>query len=296
MLSSMFYRRLTYFVAVAEELSFTRAAIRLHMAQPPLSQQIAHLETEIGVALFDRSRRTIRLTPAGAAMLPEARRLLADVDRTLRSIRRVGQGAVGRLTVGFVPSAVNGCLPAILHTHRGRHPDVDLILRELSPDDLLRGLTDRSLDIALLYLPVADPGLQATPIENEQLLLALPDDHPLAQHDPVDLTAVSEEPFILMEQHDVPGLYAEVSAAFADAGVAPRIAQQGVWLVQTVLGLVAAGIGLALVPSAVITLKRDGVTLRPIKGVRRPVTLAAVHRKEHGSPLIEGFMTCLPNC
>jgi DNA-binding transcriptional LysR family regulator len=284
-----------YFVAVAEELNFTRAAARLHMAQPPLSQQIGLLEAEIGVQLFDRSRRAIRLTAAGAALLPEARRLLADLDRTLRSVRRVAEGAVGRLAVGFVPSAANGCLPAALRAHRAAHPGVELVLRELGPDALLRGLHDHSLDVALLYLPVPDPDVVTVAVATEELLLAVPAGHPAAASDAVALADLGAEPFVLPEQHDLPGLHAEVTALFADAGVAPRIAQQGVWLMQTVLGLVAGGIGLAVVPSSVATLQRDGVALRPLHGPARVVTLAAVHRRDEPSVLVEGFLRCLPN-
>lgn len=290
----MRYRRLAYFIAVAEELSFTRAAARLHMAQPPLSQQIALLETELGAQLFDRSRRAIRLTAAGAALLPEARRLLTDLDRTMRSVRRVADGAVGRLTVGFVPSAANGALPAVLRAHRATRPDVELQLRELGPDALLRGVHDRSLNVALLYLPVPDPDMATIPVATEQLLLALPGGHPAAGGGPVALTDVAREPFVLPEQHDLPGLHAEITALFADAGVAPRIAQQGVWMMQTVLGLVAAGIGLAVVPSSAAALRREGVTLRPVRGTTRSVTLAAVHPRRAVTPLLAGFLRCLP--
>lgn len=291
----MRYRRLQYFVAVAEELNFTRAAARLHMAQPPLSQQIALLEAEIGAELFDRSRRAIRLTAAGAALLPEARRLLADLDRTLRSVQQVAEGAVGRLAVGFVPSAANGCLPAVLRAHRATHPDVELVLREMGPDALLRGLHDRSLDVALLYLPVPDPDVTTRPVAVEELLLALPAGHRLADAEAVALADVAAERFVLPEQHDVPGLHAEVTALFADAGVAPRGAQQGVWLMQTALGLVAAGIGLAVVPASVATLHRDGVVLRPLHETTRAVTLAAVHRRaEEAAPLLADFLRCLP--
>lgn len=290
----MRYRRLRYFVAVAEELSFTRAAAVLHMAQPPLSQQIALLEAELGAELFDRSRRAIRLTAAGTALLPEARRLLADLDATLRQVRRVADGAVGRFAVGFVPSAANGCLPQVLAAYRAAHPDVELVLRELGPDPLLRGLHERSLDVALLFLPVPDPDLTTVAVATEDLLLALPVGHTAARDEEVAIADVATEPFILPEQHDVPGLYAEVRALFADAGVAPRIAVQGVWLMQTALGLVAAGIGLAIVPSSVAVLHRDGVVLRPLRGRKRVVTLAAVHRGEPRSPLLDGFLHCLP--
>jgi DNA-binding transcriptional LysR family regulator len=291
------YRRLGYFVAVAEELSFTRAAERLHMAQPPLSQQIALLEKEIGATLFDRSRRTVRLTAAGSALLPEARRLLADLDEAIRMVRRVAEGAVGRIAVGFVPSAINGALADLLRTFRAGHPDVELTLREMAPDALLRALHEARLDVAVLYLPIGEPDLARRRLASEVLLLALPDGHPAAAEPDVALADVAGEAFVLPEQHDVPGLHAAVSALFADAGIAPRVAQRGVWLMQTVLGLVAAGVGLAVVPSSVAALHRTGVTLRRIRtGEHEPdhrVDLAAVWRPDHRSAPLAGLLSLL---
>ncbi|WP_219419039.1 LysR family transcriptional regulator [Pseudonocardia nigra] len=290
----MHHRRLQYFVAVAEELSFTRAAERLQMAQPPLSHQIGLLEKDLGAQLFDRSRRAIRLTAAGRALLPEARRLLADLDRTTRMVRRIGEGSVGRLSIGFVPSAANGDLPDLLRAYRTGHPDVELVLREMEPDALVRSLHDRQLDVALLYLPVTDPELVWRHVATEVLLLALPAHHPAGAAESVNLQDVRDEPFVLPEQHDVPGLHSRITQLFADAGVTPHVAQQGVWMVQTVLGLVAAGIGLAVVPSSAATLRRIGVVLRPLRGAPQTVELAAVWRRDHGSSLVTGFARALP--
>jgi DNA-binding transcriptional LysR family regulator len=288
------YRRLGYFVAVAEELSFTRAAQRLHMAQPPLSQQIALLEREIGTPLFDRSRRTIRLTPAGAALLPEARRLLGDLDETVRMVRGVGEGTTGRLTVGFVPSAINGVLPDLLRRFRTTHPHVELTLREMAPDALVRAVHDGRVDVAVLYPPISEPDLAQRHLASEELLLALPDAHPLAAAPTITLADVAGEPFILPERHDVPGLHAAVTALFADAGITPRIAQRGVWLVQTVLGLVAAGIGLALVPSSAATLRREGVTLHPLKEhPKSRLTLSAIWQKPTTSATLQHFLSVM---
>jgi DNA-binding transcriptional LysR family regulator len=287
------YRRLGYFVAVAEELSFTRAARRLHMAQPPLSQQIALLEKEIGTPLFDRSRRTVRLTAAGAALLPEARRLLADLDATVRMVRSVGEGTVGRLAVGFVPSAMGGVLPDLLREFRATHPAVELTLREMAPDALLRAVHDRRLDLAVLYLPISEPDLAQRTLASEELLLALPETHSAVAARTVGLGDVAEEPFVLPERHDVPGLHAAVTALFADAGVTPRVAQRGVWLIQTVLGLVAAGIGLAVVPSSAATLNRRGVVLRPLAGPAHQLELAAIWRPDDASPPLTGFLGVL---
>jgi DNA-binding transcriptional LysR family regulator len=287
------YRRLGYFVAVAEELSFTRAAQRLHMAQPPLSQQIALLEKELGTPLFDRSRRTIRLTAAGAALLPEARRLLTDLDETVRMVRRVGDGTVGRLTVGFVPSAINGVLPDMLREFRATHPAVELTLREMAPDALLRAVHDRRLDVAVLYLPISEPDLAHRRIASEELLLALPEAHPVAAAPTVALADVAEEPFVLPERHDVPGLHAAITALFDGAGVTPRIAQRGVWLIQTVVGLVAAGIGLAVVPSSAAALRRQGVALRRLSDATQRLDLAAIWRRDNESTPLKGLLSTM---
>jgi DNA-binding transcriptional LysR family regulator len=284
------YRRLGYFVAVAEELSFTRAAQRLHMAQPPLSQQIALLEKEIGTPLFDRSRRSIRLTAAGAALLPEARRLLTDLDETVRMVRGVGDGTVGSLTVGFVPSAMGGVLPELLREFRATHPAVELTLREMAPDALLRAVHERRLDVAVLYLPISEPDLAHRRLASEDLLLAVPEAHPAATASAVALADVAGEPFVLPERHDVPGLHAAITALFADAGVTPRIAQRGVWLVQTVLGLVAAGIGLAVVPSSAAALHRRGVALRRLTDATQRLELAAIWRPDAMSAPLNGLL------
>ncbi|WP_205346997.1 LysR family transcriptional regulator [Pseudonocardia broussonetiae] len=290
----MRYRRLGYFVAVAEELSFTRAAQRLHMAQPPLSQQIAALEKDLGAVLFDRSRRAVRLTAAGAALLPEARRLLADYEETARMVRRVAEGAVGRLAVGFVPSAIHGALAPLLRAYGAAHPDVQLVLTERPPDALLRSVHDGRLDVAVLYLPLREPDLAQRRISSEDLVLALPVGHPAAERETVSLADVAGEPFVLPEQHDVPGLHSAVSALFADAGVAPRVAQRGVWLVQTVLGLVAAGVGLAIVPSSVAAPGHRGVVVRPVREAAHPVEVAAVWRPDDPSAALARLLDLLP--
>jgi DNA-binding transcriptional LysR family regulator len=287
------YRRLGYFVAVAEELSFTRAAQRLHMAQPPLSQQIALLEKEVGTPLFDRSRRTIRLTAAGAALLPEARRLLTDLDETVRMVRSVGDGTVGRLAVGFVPSAINGVLPDLLREFRATHPAVELTLREMPPDPLLRAVHDGRLDVAVLYLPISEPDLAQRRLASEDLLLALPEAHPAAAATTIALTDVAGEPFVLPERHDVPGLHAAITALFADAAFTPRIAQRGVWLIQTVLGLVAAGIGLAVVPSSAASVNRRGVILRPLGGRNPQLDVAAIWRRDNTSSPLKGLLSIM---
>lgn len=284
-------RHLRSFVAVAEELSFTRASARLHLAQPALSVQIQRLEAELGVVLIDRSRRAIRLTDAGALLLREARVLLRGVDATADLVRRVGSGAVGRLTVGFVPSASNAALPPALRRFGAGHPGVMVHLREQAPSELVAALHEGRLDVALLYLPLDDPSLATAVVARETFVAALPEDHPLASRTRVDVRALRDEAFILPARHGMPGLHAQVVAMCEASGFTPRAVQDDVWLVQTMVGLVAAGVGIALVPASAEALGRRGVAYRPLRGTAdHRVTLAAVWRRDDVSPVLRSFL------
>ncbi|MBB4665187.1 LysR substrate-binding domain-containing protein [Conexibacter arvalis] len=322
-------RHLRYFVAVAEELSFTRAAERLHIAQPPLSTQIRNLEAALGVALFDRSRRQVALTDAGELLLGEARRLLTQIEQALNATRNAGTGETGRLTIGFVPSASTSTLPDHLRAFRARYPGVELFLRELPPDDLVAQLHGGALDLCFLYLPFDDERLRRVVVAREPLVAALPDDHRLAQDGgrragpadaadagageagageagageagdgaaaaaPVLRTAdLRDEQFVLPARHHMPGLNARVIDACRRAGFEPQPVQRDVWLMQTVLGLVAAGIGVALVPSSVQRLNRAGVAFRPLDDAGEPVELGAFWRAEDTAPTLRNFVALL---
>lgn len=284
-------RQLRSFVAVAEELSFTRAAGRLHLAQPALSVQVRKLEDELGVELFDRTRRAIRLTDAGALLLREARALLRGVEATVELVRRAGSGTVGRLTVGFVPSASNTVLPPALRRFGTAHPGVTLHLREQAPDELVRALHEGRLDVALLYLPLDDPSLATAVVAREAFVVAIPADHALAARKRIDVRSLRDEAFILPARHGTPGLHAQVVAMCAAAGFTPRAVQEDVWLVQTIVGLVAAGVGIALVPASAEALGRRGVTYRPLRGTaEQRVELAAAWRQDDHSPVLRAFL------
>lgn len=283
-------RQLRYFVAVAEELSFTRAAQRLYMAQPPLSNQVLRLERALDVKLFDRSRRAIRLTAAGEALLPEARRLLVQAEQTASMVQRVGHGEVGQLTIGFVPSASNATLPAQLRAFRSRYPDVALYLREMRPDELVRHLLAGGVDVSFLFLPFADPGLETMVVSQEPLVAALPADHRLCKRARIRVADLAGEPFVLPARHQMPGLFAQVQEACRDAGFAPGAVQKDVWLMQTIIGLVAGGIGVALVPASVENLHRAGVEYRALRGVQPTVELGAVWRRRDSSPALHCFL------
>jgi DNA-binding transcriptional LysR family regulator len=287
-------RHLRYFVAVAEELSFTRAAQRLHMSQPPLSTQIRDLEHEVGVNLVDRSRRTIRLTQGGEVLLGEARRLLVQVDQALRAVQRAGEGEVGRLTVGFVPSATTATLPGALRTFRERHPGVELYLREMAPNDLVAALHAGGVDVCFLYLPFAEEGLEVRAVSSEPLIAALPADHPLAAKRRLAVADLCGEDFVLPAQHRMPGLLAQVLDTCRAGGFTPTAVQKDIWLMQTILGLVAAGLGVALIPASVEHLHRTGVAFRPLRDAPATVQLGALWRTQDDGAVLQRFLDVLP--
>lgn len=284
-------RRLRYFVAVAEESSFSRAAKRLHMAQPPLSSQIKRLEEDLGVRLFERSSRGVRLTEAGELLLEETRRIFVQMDQTVGLVRRVGHGEVGRLTLGFVPSASNEVLPRVLRVFRDRFPDVELFLREMRPDLIVQRLHEKQVDAGFLYLPFEDAALDAECVSREPLVLALPQGHPLAREERVDLASLAEEPFVLPARYRrMPGLYEQVTDACRRAGFTPDAVQKDVWLMQTIVGLVAGGIGVALVPASVQNLRRKGVVYRPVRGLEPSVELGVVWRRDDAGVVLRSFL------
>jgi DNA-binding transcriptional LysR family regulator len=284
-------RRLRYFVVVAEESSFSRAAERLHMAQPPLSHNIRQLEQELGVLLFERSNRGVWLTEAGELLLEDVRRMFAQLDQTVLAVQRVGQGQVGRLTLGFVPSSSNEALPPLLHAFRERFPGVELFLREMRPDHVVQQLHERQIDVGFVYLPLEDPSLNIEGITREPLVLALPEAHPLTSEDQVELGALAEEPFVLPARYQrMPGLYVRVTEACRRSGFTPNAVQKDVWLMQTIVGLVAAGIGVALVPSSLQNIPRRGVIYKPVHGLSPTIELGMIWRRDHRGMVLKSFL------
>ncbi|HET7479559.1 MAG TPA: LysR family transcriptional regulator [Rubrobacteraceae bacterium] len=288
--SAMDLRRLRYFVVVAEEQNFSRAAERLHMAQPPLSDQIKRLEKSLGVKLFDRSSRGARLTEAGELLLTEARRLLVQADQTAEMVRRVGGGEVGRLALGFVPSASNSVLPPVLSTFRERYPDVQLYLQEMNPDWLVAGLHEGRLDVSFFYLPFEDRALAHEPVSREPLVVALPETHELAAEDKIDLCDLADQPFVLPARYRMPGLHGQVLEACRDAGFEPEAVQKEVWLMQTIVALVAGGIGVALVPASVRNTPRAGVVYKEVLGLSPTVEMSVVWRRNERNPVVRSFL------
>src|SRR6478735_8259967 len=283
-------RHLRYFVVVAEELHFRRAAERLHMSQPPLSQQIRALEEEVGATLLLRNQRRVELTAAGAAFLERAREILALVEDAALEARRVQRGEIGRLAIGFVGSAMYSFVPELLREFREQFPDVVLRLKELGTTEQLRQLENGRLDVGFMRLPVARPELRVETVLEEELIAALPDLHPLAAMPRLRLEDLEGQPLVLLTRSGAPGLRAALAPAIDVLGGEDVITQE-VAEMQTVIGLVAAGAGISLVPESVRALARQGVTYRPLDDGAPAVRLEMAWRRADESPVIAAFTT-----
>lgn len=283
-------RHLRYFLAVAEELHFGRAAERLHMAQPPLSQQIRALEDELGVPLFARTSRSVRLTPAGEAYLGEARAVLARVDEAGRLARRIHLGEAGELAVGYMNPVMDAVLCRALAAFRMARPGVSVRLRELPTTQQLAELRAGRLDVAFIRLLQREDAAQGQSgqgqpgqdlralttriVASEPYVLALPEGHRLADLDLVPLREVGAEPLILFPRQGMPGLHDAMLAALRATGAQPRISQE-VAGKHASLALVAAGFGVCLVPASARDWQRRGVVLRPVSPGLPVVQMAA---------------------
>ena len=281
-------RHLQYFVAVAEELHFGRAAQRLNMAQPPLSQQIRHLEEELGVQLFQRTRRHVELTDAGQAFLQEARLTLAQAEHAVKIARQAGRGEIGKLTIGFVGSATYEALPSIIRNFQERYPDVELILRELTTTQQVHALHDKRIHIGILRPPINDDTLVLETLIKEPIVLALPENHPLSRQSSLTVEALAHEHFILFPRHLGPGLYDQIIGLCQQAGFSPQVTQEAIQM-QTILGLVATGLGIALIPASAQHLRCTGVIYRRLD-TNIYVELAMAWRKDDASPVLQAFL------
>ncbi|TAM60176.1 LysR family transcriptional regulator [bacterium] len=275
-------RHLRYFVAVAEERHFGRAAERLNMAQPPLSQQIRKLEHELGAALFRRDRRPIDLTEAGKVFLEEARLTLAQADRAMESARRATRGLIGRITVGTVASATYDVLQRVLHAYRERFPDVRLTVRELSSPEQLIALEQRQIHIGFLRPPVTGEKLRVAIVAREPFVIALPADHRLARKKRVSLRALERESLVLFPRREAPGFRDQIIDICRASGFEPSLVQEANQT-DTMISLVAAGLGVTLMPASIQRLNLAGVVYRPIAEQTPPAELYAAWRTDEAS-------------
>ena len=281
---SMNERLLRYFVAVAEEQHFGRAAARLNMAQPPLSQQIRNLERDLGVELLHRTTRRVALTTAGAAYLESARRILAAIEEAGHEARRVASGSVGRLNVGCVGSATYSLLPALARGLSDELPGIDFAFRgEMLVPDQIRALRSGDIDIALLRPPVADTSIAVHVLRRERLVAALPHDHPLATQDRVAATDLREEPLIMHTSRRDSVMSDAVMRLCRAAGFEPLIRHE-VDETSTLITLVAGGLGAGIVPEPVTALQLEGVVYLPLSDRDATTHLAVAHLTERTEP------------
>ncbi|MET0418726.1 MAG: LysR family transcriptional regulator [Actinoplanes sp.] len=275
---------LAYFVAVAEERHFGRAAERLHMAQPPLSQAIRRLEAELGVELLHRTTRRVELTDAGRAYLARARAILAEVEDAGHEARRVAAGAVGHLTIGCVGSVTYSLLPALSRHLAVELPGVDFSFRgEMLAPDQVEALRAEEIDVALLRPPVADRSLAVTPLRRDRLVVAVPADHALASRRQIRVADLRDAAMIVHSADRRSAMYDVVLALFRDAGIDPHIRHE-VGETSTLITLVAGGLGVAVVPEPVTALALDGVAYRPLIRPAATVDLVLAHRADRAEP------------
>ncbi|HEY9728155.1 MAG TPA: LysR family transcriptional regulator [Chroococcales cyanobacterium] len=288
-------RHLRYFIVLAEELNFTRAAERLRIAQPPLSQQIRSLEDELGLQLFDRRQRPLQLTPAGRVFLEQARQIFTQVEQAIGSAQRASRGENGRIVVGINTSIANSVLPAILRTFRDRFPNVELVLHELVSYQQLQELRDRQIDVGFVNLhhlqkiDENDDTLSFISILQEPFVIVLPESHPLAGQPQVSLAALADEVFILPPPHLPSGLYCQIVSLCQRVGFSPNVRQEATWM-STVLSLVAGGVGISLLPANAKNLQRIGVVFRFIQEQSPIFQTAMVWRRSDASVILHNFL------
>lgn len=275
-MASVDLRLLRYFLAVAEESHLTKAAARLGIRQPPLSQQIRVLEAELGVTLFHRLPRGMELTESGRALLEDARNIIALVDQAVDGVRRVSQGEAGRLTVGFTGSAAfHPFVPSVTRRFRESAPHVYLVLEESSTGELREAVAEGRIDVAFIRgAHGADPGVQMETVLEEAMLAAFPADHPAVRgraRKRISLSELADESLILYRRHSGPGLYDAIISACRAEGFSPRVTQEAPRMLST-LSFVAAGLGVSLVPASLRRVNIEGVVY---VSVTHPATLRA---------------------
>ena len=281
--ATMELRQLRYFIAVAEELNFSRAAERLHITQPPLSIQIQNLENELDILLFNRNNRRVELTEAGKLFYQDVLKIIGFLESSVENAKRVHLGKLGHLRVGFVGSATYDILPTVLRDFRHQYPDVEVHLTELSTPAQLEALRENIIDVGVLRPPVIDETLCTEIVSIAPCILAVPKEHPLLELQKVTLADLKPYPFVLLSPKTWPGLYHEI------LGLCDPIIQQEALEFQTVIGLVAAGIGISIVPRSAMNLHTQEVRYIDLKQQLPLASMGITYRISDQSPLVKTF-------
>jgi DNA-binding transcriptional LysR family regulator len=285
-------RHLRYVVAVADELHFGRAANKLNMSQPPLSQAIRRVEDELGVALFHRTKRSVELTEAGKTFVAGAREVISQAERTAASAIAASRGEVGELVVATITSTDSGfykALVTILRTFSRENPMVHLRLRQLNVAQQIEHLHASKIHVAFVTLPVLDSRLAMHVVHREPLAIAMPEDHPLAKHRAIPVRALADEPHVLMPRQSNAGYYDFLTGYFRKGGVTLRVSDESDGI-YTSLALVAARRGISVLPLSVLEINRPGIVMRPFQGSPPMMEMGAVYLKDAHNPVLDRFI------
>jgi DNA-binding transcriptional LysR family regulator len=285
-------RQLRYFIAIAEEEHFGRAAQHLRIAQPALTRQIQKLETELGTEVFERLSRGIRLSPAGRALKGDAQRILADLDQTIRHVQLIGRGKIGLLRLGFIEVAGwNGIVPQSIRQFRQAAPQVTVELVSMASLEQLSAVRESKLDAGFIYnAPRTDDDFTVQPVANHGVLLAAPDGSRLAAKKRVKLADLAEEPFVMFQRSGSPAFHDALFSAFRAGGIEPHVAHEATNEI-TMLTLVTSGAGIAVVNACNRWRQPHGVKLIPIEDLPVTLELCFVCLKENRSPPLMRFKT-----
>lgn len=294
-MSDFSLRELECFFAVSEELSFTRAAARLRLAQPPLSRHIRNLEEKLGVPLFERSKRSVSLTPGGIAFQENAKEIIIQVRRAAEAARRATKGEVDRLEVGFVSAVLSRELVGVFSEFRRKHPRIQLNLHDRLPSEQLEALEKKDLDIGFIGVaPDRIPdSLSVTPWRKEQLLAFLPEGHVMAGESGIRLSDLADEPFVMISTRAAPAFTNLLRGMCHEAGFRPRIVQEAA-RAQAVAAMTVAGTGVAILPESLNRITGNGIPLRPSRKWATTITHCVAHQSELSEPaalFLAGFQS-----
>ena len=285
----MDFRHIKYFIAVAEELNIGRAALKLHISQPPLTRQIKQLEDELGVQLFQRNPRGVELTQAGEMFYAEAKNIRSLLDSAVERTSRAGQGKLGRLDIAFFGSAIFSAIPQILQHFRKNYPDVNVALHAMTKQEQIQALRQKRITIGITRLPANFPDISSQTIINEDLYIAVCTSSPLSKKKVISLRELSGQQLIVFPNAGRPNFADRVMKICSSNGFTPSISHV-VTDANLGVALVAAGYGICLVPASVATLNLPNVVYIPIK--ERPmVDLSCVYRSDDQSPLLAAFLS-----
>ncbi|MDY6901933.1 MAG: LysR family transcriptional regulator [Cyanobacteriota bacterium] len=288
----MEFRQLRYFVAVAEELNFNRAAKRLYISQQALSKQIRDLEDELEIQLFYRTKHQVKLTEAGAVFLKESKQILVQAQKAVQISQRAARGEIGKIKLSFVASALHTVLPKILEIFQESYPDIEIVMDENCTQDQVQALFKNESDVGFVYLPIEDKNFNIQPIMEDSLVVVLPENHPLSTLENLPLKALKNESFILHPRYEGPVLYDKILNLCEGAGFVPKVVQE-VHTSKTRIGWVAAGFGISFVFASLQNLINSQVVYKQVNEVEIALELAVVWKKDNASPVVQEF---LKNC